>query len=64
MSIDDIRDRMGDATRKEAESMRAVVIANGYGDTPTIDIPESKWLDMIYLATQPTHDELVRDAGE
>ena len=48
MDVEQLRDRMGEATNQEAESMRDLLTESEYRDTS--DIPESEWLAMLDTA--------------
>ena len=55
MCLDALAERMGDATRAEALAMREFLLAGDYVNTN--DIPESEWLELCTLASEPWADE-------
>ena len=58
MRISDLIERMGDATERQAEEMRALLTAykecNAVASTE--DIPDSDWLCMLDLAVSNAED--------
>ena len=48
LSLFELAQRMGsDATEQEAEEMRLNLIAGGFEDLDTVEVPEADWNEML-----------------